>query len=722
MKAAGSSIRVRRAWLALGLAIVSVAARGAVPSGRRQRALAAFDKAQQMRVALEARQSGKRSKDEYKKVIAAYYDVYRLNPNSSKATPALTIVGDLYREMGREFTSDTYYWEAIKSYQSLIKQYPHSRLGREAQFTVAEVYRQDLEDPENARKAYQDFIAANPQSSHVDEAREMLARLDDNPAEKSAPPKVAAPKRSTTLSTTAPSSVPASSASSSVPATAIETVAETSSSGIRQVTALRHWVGPNYLRIVIEVGGEAKFDSVRLAKPDRIVIDLQKTRLSKELVGKTFPVENGYLRQVRVAQYTAEVTRVVLDVEKIDSYSIFSLPNPFRLVIDVQGTSPTQMARTTKPAAPNPVGSRTAKPGQSAEAQPLDTAPTLEVKQPEANKAEEDKTEANKTEGEASKSSKTGKERTKPPKRDTALPTTAPEVAEQPSGSVSAAVNPPKSKATDKAEVAPLGINPGAASDSASRTLTRALGLKIGRIVIDPGHGGHDTGTIGPTGLEEKNVVLDVGLKLRALLQQYTGCEVVMTRSDDTFIPLEERTAIANQKSADLFISIHANASRDTSARGIETYYLNFTSSPDALEVAARENSTSQQAVHQLQDLIKQIALTEKIQESQEFARQVQREVYGRVTRVSGAQRDRGTKKAPFVVLIGANMPSVLAEISFLTNPRDERLLRRSDYREKIASALYEGILSYVKNLGEVVRTAQRNAPDQSTSSVGQIF
>jgi N-acetylmuramoyl-L-alanine amidase len=280
-------------------------------------------------------------------------------------------------------------------------------------------------------------------------------------------------------------------------------------------------------------------------------------------------------------------------------------------------------------------------------------------------------------------------------------------------------------QAREKAETTPTedsaAILPASPTASGSRTLTRALGLKIGRIVIDPGHGGHDTGTIGPTGLEEKEVVLDVGLKLRKLLERNTGCEVVMTRSDDTFIPLDERTAIANEKAADLFISIHANASHDESARGIETYYLNFTSSPDALEVAARENASSQESIHQLQDLIKKIAMSEKIEESQDFARQVQREVYSRVTKVGGAQRDRGTKKAPFVVLIGANMPSVLAEISFLTNPRDERLLKKSDYRDKIAYALYEGIVDYLKTLGEV-RTAQRVASDQSSSARDSDF
>jgi N-acetylmuramoyl-L-alanine amidase len=240
--------------------------------------------------------------------------------------------------------------------------------------------------------------------------------------------------------------------------------------------------------------------------------------------------------------------------------------------------------------------------------------------------------------------------------------------------------------------------------------LTRVLGLKIGRVVIDPGHGGHDTGTIGPTGLREKDVVLDVALKLKKLLTRNTGNSVVLTRSDDSFVPLEERTAIANEKAADLFVSIHANASRDQSARGVETYYLNFTSSPESLEVAARENATSQESVHQLQDLIKKIALSEKTEESHEFAQMVQQQVSASLAKAGAAQRDRGLKKAPFVVLIGANMPSILAEISFLTNPRDERLLKKPAYRQKIAEALYVGIARYVNTLGraQVAEQARR--------------
>jgi N-acetylmuramoyl-L-alanine amidase len=241
------------------------------------------------------------------------------------------------------------------------------------------------------------------------------------------------------------------------------------------------------------------------------------------------------------------------------------------------------------------------------------------------------------------------------------------------------------------------------------RSLIRALGLKIGKIVIDAGHGGHDTGTIGPNGLQEKDLVLDVALKLGKLLEDRLGAEVVYTRDDDTFIPLETRTAIANKERADLFISVHANSSDDASARGVETYYLNFTSSKDALEVAARENAVSEKSIHELQDLVKKIALKEKIEESREFAIDVQKSLYSGLVVKSPGLHDRGVKKAPFIVLIGANMPSILAEISFVSNPPDERKLKTNDYRQRIAESLYKGVAKYVNGLSSV-RVASKMA------------
>lgn len=236
-------------------------------------------------------------------------------------------------------------------------------------------------------------------------------------------------------------------------------------------------------------------------------------------------------------------------------------------------------------------------------------------------------------------------------------------------------------------------------------SLVRALGLKIGRIVIDAGHGGHDSGTLGAGGIQEKDVVLDVALRLGKLLHDRLGAEIVYTRADDTFIPLETRTAIANKAQADLFISVHANSSQEPSARGVEVYYLNFTSDPEAMRVAGRENAVSTQSVHELSDLVKKIALKDKIEESRELAGDVDASLFAGLTRGNEGLRNRGVKKAPFVVLIGANMPSILAEISFVTNPEDAAELETGAYRQRVAESLYAGVARYAAGVNGVVKT-----------------
>jgi N-acetylmuramoyl-L-alanine amidase len=231
------------------------------------------------------------------------------------------------------------------------------------------------------------------------------------------------------------------------------------------------------------------------------------------------------------------------------------------------------------------------------------------------------------------------------------------------------------------------------------RSLTRVLGLKLGRVVIDPGHGGHDVGTHGPSGVYEKDIVLDVSKRLGALLEERLGSEVIYTRSDDTYISLEQRTQTANDRKADLFLSIHANSSPYRYVAGVETYYLNFTTSKAALDVAARENASSERSVFDLKDLLQKIALKDKIDESREFATRIESSLYGLSSKANPTGKNRGVKRAPFVVLIGASMPSVLAEIGFLTNTNDEALLKKAEHRQKIAEALYKGIASYAETL-----------------------
>ena len=239
--------------------------------------------------------------------------------------------------------------------------------------------------------------------------------------------------------------------------------------------------------------------------------------------------------------------------------------------------------------------------------------------------------------------------------------------------------------------------------------------------MIDAGHGGHDTGTIGPTGLMEKDLCLDVALRLGKIIQQHLpSAEVVLTREDDTYIPLERRTEIANQAKADLFISVHANSSQDHKARGIETYYLNFTGSSDAMEVASRENALSENGVHDLQDIVTKIARSEKIEESRDLATMIQDSLSKRMENLNRGDRNRGVRKAPFVVLIGADMPSVLAEISFLSNPSDELWLKKPENRQRVADGLYRGIETYLQSTNSLTSNQARSATENLPGKVAR--
>jgi N-acetylmuramoyl-L-alanine amidase len=452
--------------------------------------------------------------------------------------------------------------------------------------------------------------------------------------------------------------------------------------------------------VAIDLGDDVTYEAARVPNPDRIYFDLHGTRLAQELVGKSFAVtDDGFLKKIRAAQFSNDMTRVVLDVNDVTEYSAFLLPNPYRLIIDIHGGSkaepgtpvvsaPMQRAATATPTVPNTtavkavssfdVAALSAQPGRvEATTQPTSQPISAVVKE----------------QGSGSRVQGVDGDGSVGP---TASTSTAPGPTKRTK----------KGRTVKDADAVPARAAVPTADGETS--LVRALGLKIGRIVIDPGHGGHDSGTLGADGIEEKDVVLDVALRLGKLLHDRLGSEIIYTRSDDTFIPLETRTAIANKAQADLFLSIHANSSPDASARGVETYYLNFTSSPDALETAARENAVSDQSIHQLSDLVKKIALKDKIEESREFAGDVQQSLYGGLQKGNAGLRDRGVKKAPFVVLIGANMPSILAEISFVTNEKDARQLQDPEYRERVAESLYKGVAKYAGGLSGVRTPAER--------------
>lgn len=485
------------------------------------------------------------------------------------------------------------------------------------------------------------------------------------------------------------------------------------------ITGIRYWSTSEYTRVAIDLQSEVRYSTSRVSSPDRIFFDFHGTRLSPQLIGKSDHVmDEGFLRKIRAEQISTDTTRIVLNVTDASQYYAFFLPNPARLIIDVRGSAAgaKPVYTLSTPAAPiapahKPVYTASAPPLRKparhtrisaleiAAARGIGLGPEVVPASRAGDPIERGWNTRYPQPKERDSNSDTGVERPRPEAWRKPIPPPANGVvASAPTTELSA-----KSHIVSRSrESVPKPVHPAELPASGEPSMVRTLGLKINRIVIDAGHGGHDSGTLGPGGIEEKDVVLDVALRLGALLKQRLGADVIYTRSTDTFIPLETRTEIANKAHADLFISIHANSSSDPTVRGVETYYLNFTTSADALAVAARENAVSDQSIHQLSDLVKKIALQDKISESRTFASDVEQSLYDGLESDNPGLKDRGVKKAPFVVLIGANMPSILAEISFLTNSEDASELRRPKYRERIAEALYKGVAHYVDSLGGV--------------------
>ena len=742
-----------------------------------------FTKAERMREALNGRPAGERTRHEYQRVIDSYRRVYFGSPASSKADPSVVATAELMVEMGRRFDNNKILRGAVEQYRFLRKEYPGSKYRFDALFTIGEIYKDDLNDPEEARTTFENFLHRYPRNRLADDARSAMKEIDAAADEMERTAEKAAGRQRA-------SSAHVSASASSDDIADSANAASARRSALPRVTGVRHWSTPNYTRVAIDVEQEVKFGSQRISHPDRIFFDLRDTKLASTLVGKTFDVDDGFLKKIRVAEFQPGRTRIVLEVDDLASYEAFLLPDPYRLIIDVHGKDAQgkQKRATVIARAANAKTDTTVDESSAPDTSPLASAESDDdSSEPESAASRDSKSVGRKVQQESGKdavrSSKSelvetdlpvdASAKSKPP--DSAKPvngiavikTTAavkgssrripktiveadveadvaandrvpptvttleyerlrPEVTPGQAAEVSGAdeMKPAKSSssslpssslrrrksrsagaAPDTADLrletreATREARPTAAGD---RSLIRALGLKIGKIVIDAGHGGHDTGTIGPNGLCEKDVVLDVAKRLGRLLESRLGAEVIYTRQDDTFIPLETRTAIANRERADLFISVHANSSRDSDARGVETYYLNFTSSPEALEVAARENAVSEKSIHELQDLVKKIAMKEKIEESREFAGDVQESLYGGLALKNAGVRNRGIKKAPFIVLIGANMPSILAEISFVSNPTDERKLETSEHRQRIAESLYRGVSKYVSGLSGV--------------------
>jgi len=479
-------------------------------------------------------------------------------PESPYADDALFYAGRIYYELYSFEKKESSLDLAIKNWQTLLLKYPESPLAQEGLYWLGLTYEEGKRDFAEAKKQYEAFIEKSPEAELATKAKKRLEGLKKAEGAKKEQARVELP-----------------------PAKAL-------------LTAIRNTSSRSYTRVTLELSSETRYETHRLKEdlakglPPRIYVDLLGTRL---MMDSTQPivVQDGLLRQVRVSQFSPDVVRVVLDMSSLNGYNAFLLPDPYRLVIDIQGEALASLER--KRELPRPRESK--KPQNGA----------------------------------------------------------------------------------------------------------------LRKIVLDPGHGGKDSGAIGVGGVAEKDIVLSVAKRLAKKLKNEMGVDVVLTRRDDTFIPLEDRTAIANAEEADLFISLHTNASPNAGARGIETYYLDNTTDEAAIRLAARENATSRKGVTDLQFILSDLTQNSKLEDSISLAHRLQSALVSVVGQKHGEVRDLGVKKAQFFVLVGAKMPSVLVELFFVTNKDDARALQRSSYQEAIIEALYQGIKRYnegtlvVKNL-----------------------
>ena len=495
--------------------------------------------------------------------IEKYRAVFRDNPTGPLAPRGLYMTAKLYREMYRYSFRSADRQEAVELLRHIATRFPGSHYAPQAEndlaaMGVALTAAQPPPGPVAADKPGTDGIGA------------LIAGAAQTPGP-------------------APTATPAG-------------------TGPATVSGLRFWSNPSYTRVVVDVDDDTEYTHRLLNKdparsrPQRLFIDLAGSRLGKDLQRK-IPINDDLLLDARAGQFDADTVRVVVDIKSFKTYKIFSLRNPFRIVIDVWGEA-TQTAAGTAAGAG-------ARPPSAAQPEP--------VQGPDAGQ-----------------------------------------------------------------------LPPGA--------LAKQLALGVRRIVIDPGHGGRDYGAPGYLkGVHEKFVVLDIAKRLAAKIRKRLGCETIMTRDTDRFLTLEERTAIANTRNADLFVSVHTNAARDRRAYGIETFFLNLATDNDSILVAARENATSEKNISDLQAILIDLMQNAKINESSRLASHVQNALHGHLQSRYSQVRNKGVKQAPFYVLLGAQMPAILIETSFISNQRECQRLTDPSYQEQLCEGIVNGIEAYIR-------------------------
>lgn len=509
------------------------------------------------------------------KVIENFEAFIEKYPKDPRVAGSLVSLGELYERLYDISDKVEDINSAVEAYRTLVKKHPRSPLADDAIYRTGEIYLY-RENSEAAYIEYKKVLRKYPKGNMASKASARVKELSGElaAAETKKPKTTGGPEVNNKI----------------------------------HVSEIKYWSNPDYTRVVIYADSKVSFKETFLKekdgdKPPRLFLDISGSKLNKGLL-QPISINDGLLKMARAGQFDLNTVRVVLDIESIDSYKIFALEDPYRIIIDVAGEK-------RESEAPDQIGHIISK--------------------------------------------------------------------------------------TDKT------FKPATSTVAPKPSLAQQLGLGIRKIVVDPGHGGHDSGAVGYGGMMEKDVVLDVGKKLRKILTEELGVEVIMTRDTDIFIPLEERTAIANTAGADLFLSLHCNASRNKKASGIETFFLNFASDEASMRLAARENATTTKNISDLQAILNDLMLNSKVNESSKLARMVQGSLLDILNDNGDRPIDRGVKQAPFYVLIGAQMPSILVEMSFITNKEEARRLAKDKFQKTVAESIAEGVKKY----SEVIKVAK---------------
>ncbi len=558
--------------------------------------------------ALQQTPSQNQNRNKWLQGVRKFRRIYLANRKTDLAPACLFMMGRMYNQMFIQFGRPLDLNESQDYFNKVVSLFPHNRLADDALFDLAQITIKNRRNPREAAAYYKRIIQLYPDGDKKKAAILQLKKLAEQE-------------------------------NLSLPAVLSQSAQK--NANLVDILPVQYWSSKDYTRIVIRASDQLQYTSRLLEKyndkPRQLFIDLKKSKLPSRY-SSPIPLKDGLLKQIRIEPYGRETVRVVLDIESVADYKMFSLKDPFRLIIDIRGSQ--EQGETTT---------------VNLEKKPHILTP---VKQ------------------------------TQPPPKTPSVP--RPVIKHIDNSYVTLE---DRKKYKPAHEVSRYGSS--IQKNRIRLSLAQQLGLGVRRIVIDPGHGGKDPGAMAFS-LKEKDITLAVAQKTAALLRDQYGLEVLLTRNTDRYLSLEERTAIANTKNADLFVSIHVNANRKKSAKGVETFFLNLSTNNEAMLVAARENATSTHNISELQDILADLMQNEKISESSHLAKFVQTSLFSGLTKKNYRTRNLGVKQAPFYVLIGAEMPAVLAEISFITNPEEARLLKQRKYLHCIAQQIAAGVASYV--------------------------